>query len=146
MALFCFSVKWFIDKDFFCLFRLDPVTELEVERISLVPFKINYSQSCSPESKVIHNMTFFSILSSRFEFFKLSKVRVKRRPSIFNGFDPSIANSGLSGLGITIGGELEYHSIRLLPIHPEIGDHENLFPGLRPRSYYTTRLLKNKSI
>jgi hypothetical protein len=39
MARFCFSVKWFIGKDFFCFFRLDPMTKLEMERITLMPPK-----------------------------------------------------------------------------------------------------------
>jgi len=35
------------------------MTKLEMERISLIPLKINYSQSSSPALKVIHNMIFF---------------------------------------------------------------------------------------
>jgi len=71
---FCFSVKRFIGKDFFRLFRIDPMTKLEVEGVSLIPFKINYSQICSPALKVIHNMTFFLDLVKLIRVFKMKQL------------------------------------------------------------------------
>jgi len=48
IAFFSFSEKRFIGKDFFRLFRIDPMTKLEVEGVSLVLFKVIYFQMFAP--------------------------------------------------------------------------------------------------